>query len=105
MLNKVIELMRLGKLGDVTYEVLWGSQNEDDESLKNKFLDVLDKAGTGSVVHGRCPSNFWQTWDVRKSVSASVSAGQSRHKLALKVLWPGLTSDMTGINADKKVLD
>ncbi len=52
MLNEVIELMRQGKLGDVTCEeVLWGSQNEDDESLKNKFLDVLDKAGTG--FHGK----------------------------------------------------
>ncbi len=58
-----------------------------------------------SVVHGRCLSNFWRTRDVRKSVFTSVSAGQSRHKLTLKVLWQGLTSDMTGINADKKVLD
>ena len=55
-----------------------------------------------SVVHGGCPSNFWRTRDVQKSVSASISAGQSRHKLALKVLWPGLTRTWLALMRIKK---
>ncbi|CAI2176796.1 11940_t:CDS:2 [Funneliformis geosporum] len=31
---------------------------------------------TLTVVHGRCPGDFWWTRDVRKSMSGTVSAGQ-----------------------------
>ncbi|CAI2173549.1 5883_t:CDS:2 [Funneliformis geosporum] len=52
MLNEVIGLIRQGKLGDIAHdEVIWGNSNENDESLKIKFLDVLDKANTG--FHGK----------------------------------------------------
>ncbi|RIA87703.1 hypothetical protein C1645_739917 [Glomus cerebriforme] len=48
MLSEIIRLVKQGKLGNVAYEeVLWGSQNENDESLKNKFLSALDKASAG----------------------------------------------------------
>ncbi|CAB5204000.1 trans-2-enoyl-CoA reductase-like protein [Rhizophagus irregularis] len=54
MLNEVIKLMKFKKESpaDIAFEeVLWGNQNESDESLKNKFLSALDKSGAG--FHGK----------------------------------------------------
>jgi trans-2-enoyl-CoA reductase len=54
MLNDVIALMKFKKekSGNFAFEeVLWGNQNESNESLKNKFLNALDKSGTG--FHGK----------------------------------------------------
>ncbi|CAG8455691.1 4883_t:CDS:2 [Funneliformis caledonium] len=52
MMNEIIGLIRQGKLGDVAHdEVTWGSSNENDESLKIKLLDALDKSYTG--FHGK----------------------------------------------------
>jgi len=47
MLNEVIKLIKEKSDHIAFEEVLWGSQNENDESLKNKFLSILDKAGAG----------------------------------------------------------
>jgi len=52
MLNDIIELIKHGKLSEVAYEeALWGNQSENDESLRNKFLNAFDKAGAG--FHGK----------------------------------------------------
>jgi mitochondrial enoyl-[acyl-carrier protein] reductase / trans-2-enoyl-CoA reductase len=52
MLNEIIKLVKQKKLGDITCEeVPWGSQNEDNESLRIKFLNALNKAGAGFHGH------------------------------------------------------
>ena len=52
MLDEVVNLIKQGKLGNVTCEeVLWGSQSEDDELLRNKFLNALEKANAGFHGH------------------------------------------------------
>ncbi|CAI2172224.1 19999_t:CDS:1, partial [Funneliformis geosporum] len=54
------------------------------------------------VVHGRCPGDFWQTQNVQKSMSRTVSAGQLGHGPILDIFWSELTRSMASINANKK---
>ncbi|GBB89234.1 putative enoyl reductase (ER), mitochondrial [Rhizophagus clarus] len=54
MLNEVITLMKFKKEtpGYAAFEeVLWGNPSESNESLRDKFLDALDKSGAG--FHGK----------------------------------------------------
>ena len=47
MLNEVTKLIKENPAYIAYEEVPWGNQNENNESLKNKFISVLDKAGAG----------------------------------------------------------